>query len=132
MKKRIFLTALLVIFLNFLSGCTENIITENKVKSFQGIIDSIEDNNTLYVECSSVIIERNSEGIVDTMARFCSVKINKDTVIIGKSKNSLKKKSLKEGQVVEVILKKPKEINEDVNSRKVVAKEIKILNEEIK
>jgi hypothetical protein len=132
MKKRIFLTALLVIFLNLTTGCAKNIITENKVKSFQGIIDSIEDNNTLYVECSSVIVERNSEGIVDTMARLCSVKINKDTVIIGKSKNSLKRKSLKEGQVVEVVLKKPNEISEDVNSRKVVAKEIKILEEEIK
>jgi hypothetical protein len=129
MNHKIFLTALLVISLLIFTGCTEKTITGNLDKSFQGSIDSIEESGTLHVECSKVIVEKNSEGITDTFSRLCSVKVNKGTIIIGKDGNILDKKLLEVGQIVDVVLEKPKDINENLNSRKVVAKEIKVLEE---
>ena len=129
MDKRIFLTALLIMSLFIFTGCTEKTVSENEDKTFQGFIDSIEKDGKINVECSNAIVKKNSEGITDTLARLCSVKIKKDTVILGKDGSSLDKKFLKVGQIVEVVLEKPKDINEDVKSRNVVASEIKILKE---
>jgi hypothetical protein len=125
------LTVVSVISLCLFTGCTERKVPLNEDKSFEGFIDSIEGDSKLYVECSKAIIERNSEGVADTMARLCSVLINKDTLIIGLDGNSLDKDSLKEGQIVKIVLDKPKDINEDVSSRNVKAKEIIVLEENI-
>jgi hypothetical protein len=126
------LTVVSVISLCLFTGCTERKVPLTEDKSFEGFIDSIEGDSKLYVECSKAIIERNSEGVADTMARLCSVMINKDTSIIGLDGNSLDKNSLKEGQIVKIVLDKTKDINEDVSSRNVKAKEIIVLEETIK
>jgi hypothetical protein len=125
------LTMISVISLCLFTACTERNVPINVDKSFEGFIDSIEGDSKLYVECSKAIIERNSDGLADTMARLCSVMINKDTLIIGLDGNILNKNSLKEGQIVKIVLNKPKDINEDVRSRNVKAKEILVLEENI-
>jgi len=56
-------------------------------------------------------------------------RLNEQSIIIGTDNQKLDIQDLRESQHVNIVLKIPNDINESVESREVVAKEIKVLTE---
>jgi hypothetical protein len=113
-----------------LSGHFSNSINKkHQITSFQGTLYGVNDNGTIDVECSGAVY-RDKTGRPPSYW-VCSVKIKEETLIIGMNNQQLERKDLKNYEHnVEVILAKPKDINENVKSRNLVAKEIRIIDDE--
>ncbi|PGT78076.1 hypothetical protein [Bacillus sp. AFS040349] len=112
-----------LMLLLIISACT----CTDEITSFQGVIETI-GNYTVVVECSNAV-NRNKKGNIEAIAYLCTVQLNEQSIIIGTDNQKLDIQDLRESQHVNIVLKIPNDINESVESREVLAKEIKVLTE---
>lgn len=109
-----------ILMLFLLVGCN------SPIQSFEGTIENVTQ-NTVVTDCSDTVI-RDEKGPIDTIGYACFVEVTNDTLIVDTSNKEINIAELKEGQKVKVILTKKKRISESIDSRRVTATEIKVLN----
>ena len=109
---------LLVITIFFLTGCVET-------TSINGRLTLIEDN--FLVECSEQV-KQNVNDLSD-VGYLCAVQISDDTLFRDQYGEKLSVKDFSDGNIVSVILTKPKVIGESKSSREVDAKEVILIKD---
>ena len=110
MTRRIFL---IIIAIVFLTGCT-------RTSSLDGRI--VEINEGFLLDCSEQV-EQNVNSDTDE-GYLCSVEITEKTILKDEDGEKLSINDFSRGDMVSVVLKKPKVIGQSKRSREVEAKEI--------
>ena len=102
----------------FVAGCT-------KIDSFEGKIEQVR-NGELLVGCNHLLDETSNHSSDDVLYT-CQVETTDETVVKDLHGEAINLENLTTGDRIHIVLVEPERINKNSESRKVVAKEISLV-----
>ena len=106
------------------SAVDQEVVEKGPVTSFQGKLYGVNDDGTISVDCTDAVYKADA-----IISYVCEAEITEDTLILGEDNQQLKRKDLSPYEYnVEIVIGEPTDLNEEVESRNVVAKEVRIID----
>ncbi|MBP1995382.1 hypothetical protein [Paenibacillus eucommiae] len=113
------ISVLLVVVFLIMTACNRN-----PIQSFEETIDSI-NTNEFVVNCSDQV-NRDKKGPINSLGYLCKVGVTSTTKLEDSEGNSIQFKDFSQGDIIRIILSKPKNISQD--HRSFDAKEIVLMD----